>query len=63
MSTATLEKTTVDTGSDLASLVITYHYQHHGEWTDILPKDCQFDMCKVADECLKLDETFFGTGD
>lgn len=57
MSTTTLEKTAVDTGSDLASLVIKFHRTWH-ETDD--PAKC-IDMCRVATECLTLDETFYGT--
>lgn len=63
MSTATLEKTAVDTGSDLASLVIAYHHKEHNDWLDVEPADCRHGMCKVAAECLKLDESFYGTDD
>lgn len=60
MSQATLEKkTSVDAGSDLASLVIAYHRVHHHDSKD--PKDCFQDMCRVAGECIELDELFYGT--
>lgn len=57
MSTTTLEKTAVDTGSDLASLVIAYHRRQHalGE-----PEGCFHDMCRAAADCLNLDTLFFG---
>lgn len=60
MSTATLEKTAVDTASDLASLVVAYHgRQHHlGE-----AANCFHDMCRAAAECLNLDTLFYGTDD
>lgn len=61
MSTTTLEKTAVDTGSDLASLVVAFHYKYHAEWTDTPPDECPQTMCKVAAMCLTLDEAFFGT--
>lgn len=57
MSNATLEKTAVDTGSDLASLVIAFHREKHtGE-----PLDCQEMMCQTAFDVLTLDEMFYGT--
>ena len=59
MSTTTLEKTAVDTGSDLAGLVIAYHRMHHMKD----PDECTHEMCRVAHECLDLDLMFFGTGD
>lgn len=59
MSQATLEKkTSVDAGSDLASLVIAFHRNWHTETDD--PKKC-IDMCRVAGECIELDEQFYGT--
>lgn len=64
MSQATLEKkTAVDAGSDLASLVIAYHREapEHHDWSDVPPKDCKFDMCRAAAQCIDLDELFFGT--
>lgn len=63
MSTTTLEKTAVDTGSDLASLVIAYHRatSAHHSWNTIEPELCEFQICRTAAECLKLDESFFGT--
>lgn len=64
MSQATLEKkTSVDAGSDLASLVIAYHHwsPDHHDWTDVAPKDCKHDMCRVAAECIDLDAAFYGT--
>lgn len=60
MSQATLEKkTAVDAGSDLASLVIAYHRVHHGDTKE--PGQCFQDMCRVAAECITLDELFYGT--
>lgn len=64
MSQATLEKkTAVDAGSDLASLVIAYHREapDHHEWTDVEPKDCKHSICRVADEVVSLDASFYGT--
>jgi hypothetical protein len=62
VSQATLEKkTSVDAGSDLASLVIAYHRENHGDWADVDPKLCPYDMCPVAAQCLDLDASFFGT--
>lgn len=62
MSQATLEqKTSVDAGSDLASLVIAYHRQHHGDWTDVDPALCEHTMCRVADEVVGLDALLLGT--
>lgn len=62
MSQATLEKkTAVDAGSDLASLVIAYHREKHGDWTDVDPSHCEHTMCRVADEVVNLDAQFYGT--
>lgn len=58
MSTTTLEKTAVGTGSDLASLVIAYHRRQHSLAE---PQNCDHDMCRAAAECLTLDEAFYGT--
>lgn len=56
MSQVTLEKqTSVDAGSDLASLVIAYHrLNHKGD-----PIDCAESMCRVAHECVSLDELLY----
>lgn len=55
MSQATLERATaVDAGSDLASLVVAYHAKNHST-------DCEEAMCRVARECIELDEMFYGT--
>lgn len=65
MSTTTLEKTAVDTGSDLASMVIAYHRAtpSHHDWVDKDPEKCEYAICRTAAECLKLDESLYGTGD
>jgi hypothetical protein len=60
VSQATLEKkTSVDAGSDLASLVIAYHRKFHVQNED--PASCFETMCRTAAECVKLDEMFYGT--
>lgn len=60
MSSATLEKTSVDTGSDLASLVVAYHRRAHPASS---LADCVESMCRVANECIELDAILYGTGD
>lgn len=60
MSTQTLEKTAVDTGSDLASLVVAYHRRAHPAHHI---HECAESMCRVAGECIDLDAMFYGTSD
>lgn len=60
MSTTTLDIVKVDTGSDLASLVVAYHRRAHT--TDDITK-CTESMCVVANDCVTLDAVFYGTGD
>lgn len=57
------KKTALDAGSDLASLVIAYHREapDHHEWTDVDPKDCKHDMCRVAHQVIYLDAMLYGT--
>lgn len=60
MSVTTLDPVAVDTGSDLASLVVAYHRRAH---TTSSLADCAESMCRVAGECIELDAMFYGTSD
>lgn len=59
MSVATHERSTVgaDMGSDLASLVVAYHGRAHASEN---AADCVEKICRVASQCIDLDEMFFG---